>query len=74
MSDAPASLTLQMLQWLAARPRDYREVMEAWRTSCPRLTIWEDAWSEGLLTRDSDTGQVAVSEKGRSLLERQKRR
>jgi hypothetical protein len=68
MSDAPASLTLQMLQWLAARPRDYREVMEAWRTSCPRLTIWEDAWSDGLLVRDPDTGRVSLSAKGAALL------
>ncbi|HEV2546493.1 MAG TPA: hypothetical protein VGU20_04095 [Stellaceae bacterium] len=74
MSETTIALTLQLLQWLAARPRDYREVMEAWRTSCPRLTIWEDAWSDGLLARDPDTGQVAVSEKGRALLDRQARR
>ena len=71
MSETTAALTLQMLEWLAARPRDYREVMEVWRTSCPRLTIWEDAWSSGLLARDPDTGEVRVSEKGRALLEQQ---
>lgn len=74
MSDAKYALTLQMLEWIGARPRDYREVMEAWRTSCPRLTIWEDAWSEGLLARDPETGDVSISEKGRALLERRERR
>ena len=73
MSEAATALTLQMLEWLAVRPRDYREVIEAWRTSCPRLTIWEDAWSDGLLARDPSTGQVLVSEKGRALLARHHR-
>jgi hypothetical protein len=74
MSGTTTALTLQMLEWIGARPRDYREVMEAWRTSCPRLTIWEDAWSEGLLARDADTGEVSISEKGRALLKQQERR
>jgi hypothetical protein len=43
------SLTLQLLAWVAARPRTYGETMDAWRTTCPRLTIWEDAVSDGLL-------------------------
>jgi hypothetical protein len=43
------SLTLQFLAWVSERPRTYRDVMEAWRTSCPRMTIWEDAVSEGLV-------------------------
>ena len=70
MSEATTALTRQMLEWLAVRPRHYREVMEAWRTNCPRLTIWEDAWSEGLLARDPHTGHVLLSEKGRALLAR----
>ena len=36
-------LVLDLIEWLAARPRPYAEVMDAWRTSCPRLPIWEDA-------------------------------
>ena len=73
MSETTAALTRQMLEWLAAGPRDYREVMEAWRTSCPRLTIWEDAWSDGLIARDPDTGQVSVTDKGAALLSRHER-
>lgn len=48
-SAAPHALTLQMLAWLAERPRTYGETMEAWRTSCPRMPVWEDAISERLV-------------------------
>ena len=54
MSDVLLPLTLDFLAWLAARPRDYADVMEAWRTSCPRLTVWEDAIDAGLVTRSAD--------------------
>ena len=43
------SLVLQLLEWVAARPRSYAETMEAWRTSCPRLPVWEDAVDGGLV-------------------------
>lgn len=42
-------LLLQFLAWVAARPRTYTETMAAWRTSCPRLAIWEDATADGLV-------------------------
>ena len=49
-ADAPLSgTTLQFLSWVSARPRTYAEVMDAWRTSCPRLSAWEDAVSDGLV-------------------------
>ena len=51
MSDILAPLTIDFLAWLAAEPRDYVDVMDAWRTSFPRLTIWEDAIDAGLVTR-----------------------
>ena len=49
---APAATrgsTLELLAWLAARPRSYPETMEAWKTSCPRLSVWEDALADGLV-------------------------
>ena len=49
MNATTTALTRQMLEWIAARPREHAEVMEAWRTSCPRLSIWEDACLDGLL-------------------------
>jgi hypothetical protein len=48
---ATRSLVLDFLDWLSSRPRPYAEVMEAWRTSCPRLTIWEEALELGLVAR-----------------------
>ena len=42
-------LLVQFLEWVAARPRCYADVQEAWRTSCPRLPVWEagDGWRPG---------------------------
>lgn len=48
-SSAPDALLIQLLAWIAARPRRYGETMEAWRTSCPRLPVWEDAVEAGLV-------------------------
>jgi hypothetical protein len=45
-------LVLDMLQWLAREPRPYHEVIDAWRTSCPRLTVWEDAVDAGYVARE----------------------
>jgi hypothetical protein len=67
------ALTLQMLEWIGPRSRGYAEVMEAWRTSCPRLSIWEDACLDGLVERDPVTGRVAVTPKGLTLLQSQRR-
>ena len=44
-----SALTLQLLTWIATQPRTYAEAMDAWRTTCPRMPIWEDAISEGLI-------------------------
>jgi hypothetical protein len=43
------ALTLQLVTWVSDRPRTYGEVMEAWTTTCPRMPIWEDAVSDGLV-------------------------
>ncbi len=45
-------LLLDLVEWVAREPRTYRDVIDTWRTSCPRLTIWEDAIDHGYLTRD----------------------
>jgi len=50
MSDAVVeNLVLELLEWLTFRERTYEEVMEAWRTSCPKLPVWEDANDRGLV-------------------------
>ncbi|MPZ37709.1 MAG: hypothetical protein GEU95_06545 [Rhizobiales bacterium] len=66
-------LTLQFLDWIAAAPRTYGEVIDAWRTSCPRLTVWEEAIEKGLVRRISggsmSEAQVVITDKGRAALE-----
>lgn len=49
MSGSIEPLILDLVAFVAARPRPYAEVIEAWRTSCPRLTVWEDAVERGLI-------------------------
>jgi hypothetical protein len=63
------ALTLQLLEWISERPRTYAEVLETWRTTCPRLSIWEDACIDGLVDCDSQSRIVSVSAKGRALLQ-----
>ena len=71
MSDAVEPLILDLLEWVAERERDYAEMMEAWRTSCPKLPVWEEANARGLVTRIVRNGapHVAITEAGRMLLE-----
>jgi hypothetical protein len=65
------ALILDLLRWLAARERSYEEVMEAWRTSCPKLPVWEDANERGLIIRQEVGGRsiVIVSSLGHILLD-----
>jgi hypothetical protein len=53
-------LVLDLVTWCAAAPRCYAEVIEAWRTSCPRLTVWEEAWDRGFVVRRGEEGAVLV--------------
>ncbi len=70
MEDLMNDLVLDLLEWLKAGPKPYDEVMEAWRTSCPRLTVWEDATDAGYVERhpDGNTTIVSLSEQGRRYL------
>jgi hypothetical protein len=52
------ALVLDLVEWLARGPRGYDEVMRAWRTTCPRLTIWEDAVDAGLVQQSGTTVHV----------------
>jgi hypothetical protein len=66
------ALVLDLLEWVADKPRTYVEVMEAWRTSCPRLPIWEDAVDLGLVVRTLANGagpEVQVTSAGLALLQ-----
>jgi len=41
--------TRELLAWIDERPRTHADVMNAWRSSCPRLAVWEDALADGLI-------------------------
>ena len=71
MADDANPLVLDFVEWIAREPRLYSEVMATWRTSCPRLTIWEDAVDRGFVTRESVAGagvRVAITEGGEKFL------
>ena len=62
-------LRRQMLEWISERPRTYAEVLDVWRTSCPRLSIWEDACIDGLIEAEGGSASVvSLSAKGRAFL------
>ena len=65
------TLVLDLLEWLAKSDRSYDEVMDAWRTSCPRLPVWEDANDRGLVTQQEVNGRcvVRITSTGLALLE-----
>ncbi len=73
---APEALVFDLVEWIAREPRSYAEVIDAWRTSCPRLTVWEDAVDRGLVKRETLSGrgtQVVVTATGWRFLRDQAR-
>jgi hypothetical protein len=71
MADTTDPLVLDLVEWIAREPRLYSEVIETWRTSCPRLTIWEDAVDRGYVARQSAAGtglRVTITAGGETFL------
>ncbi len=69
------ALVLDLVDWVATQPRPYAEVMEAWRTSCPRFPIWEDALDQGFVVceyREGEGAMVSVTPAGRAFLRSEK--
>jgi hypothetical protein len=66
------ALVRQLLAWIEERPRTYDETMEAWKTSCPRLSVWEDALRDGFVQIESDSdrahSKVTLTNEGRAVL------
>jgi hypothetical protein len=60
MNDTVENLILDLLEWLGRKERTYPETMDAWRTSCPRLPVWEDANDRGLVESRSANGVSVV--------------
>jgi hypothetical protein len=71
MIDTVEALILDLLQWVASGEKSYEEVMDAWRTSCPRLPVWEDANDRGLIMTERVNGRsiVRITSAGLALLQ-----
>lgn len=61
MSDPVESLILDLLEWIGPEARAYSEVIDAWRTSCPRLPVWEEANDRGFVERRHREGLEIIS-------------
>ena len=61
MSSIVDSLILDLLEWIGPKARLYSEVIEAWRTSCPRLPVWEEATERGFIVSHYEPGRETVS-------------
>jgi hypothetical protein len=76
MAETADSLVLDLVEWIAREPRVYSEAIATWRTSCPRLTIWEDALDHGYVARQTVAGaglMVTVTEAGENFLRAHRR-
>jgi len=65
------ALVVDLLEWIGAGARPYSEVMDAWRTSCPRFPVWEDATERGFIRRHYEQGRgecISVTALGREHL------
>ena len=59
------SLTVQLLDWIIEQPRSYAQLMDVWRTTCPRMAIWEDACADGLVDCEpGPNGRVSATTRG----------
>jgi hypothetical protein len=70
------SLILDLLDWIGPEPRPYSEVIDAWRTSCPRLPVWEEANERGFVERSHESGRgasVSITALGREFLAEHRR-
>jgi len=71
-STASTALTLQFLAWVDDGPRTYGEAMQAWRSTCPRLSIWEDAVRDGLVRLENggamNASHVLLTPAGKAVL------
>jgi hypothetical protein len=73
MPEPVNALIQELLIWISSRPRTYEEAMEAWQTTCPRHTVWEDALIDGLIQVEkvswSHRAEVTLTPRGRATLD-----
>jgi hypothetical protein len=59
-SESTSLIMVQFLDWIADRPRSYAETMDAWRSTCPRLSVWEDAVIAGLVRIENNADRAVI--------------
>jgi predicted transcriptional regulator len=73
MPEPVSLLTIEFLAWVSSRRRTYAEAMEAWRSTCPRHTVWEDALADGLIEIERGgtlhQSEVSLTAQGRAILD-----
>ncbi len=73
MHEPVTLLTVEFLTWVASRPRSYSEAMEAWASTCPRNSVWDDALIDGLIQVESagtmNQSRVILTPRGRAVLD-----
>jgi hypothetical protein len=71
VSEPTSLIMVQFLTWVTDRPRTYTETMDAWRSTCPRLSVWEDAILDGLVALGKGAKRpVTLTPRGASVLQR----
>jgi hypothetical protein len=60
------SLLAEFLDWVAACERTYADTVEAWRSSCPRHPVLDDAFTDRLVAVEA--GRVVLTSAGSDLL------
>ena len=69
MLELVGPLTLQFLAWVASRRRTYAEAMEAWQTTCPRYTVWEDGLIQVQSQGSPRQSDVILTPRGKAILD-----
>jgi hypothetical protein len=73
MPESANLLMLEFLSWISSRPRTYADAMNAWQTTCPRHTIWEDAIIDGLIQLNGAEAlhdpEVTLTPRGKAYLD-----
>lgn len=75
MPDPVDALVIELLEWIGPRARPYSEVIDAWRTSCPRLPVWEEANARGYIVREHRAGAgalISLSPTGQEVLDQRR--
>jgi hypothetical protein len=72
MSEPVSRLIIELVTWVSSRRRTYAEAMEAWRSNCPRHSVWEDAIAEGLIQLEGEgdirQAEVTLTPRGKAIL------